>query len=204
MSTDLRQIFSGGFENKINLWNTKGKLKATSTGNFHQDCVSKIRYSPSAKNKYYASVGWDGRLKIWTQIFTIKISFKAHDAPIYSLAINTNGLYLATGCKGGFVKIWKLQNFKEPESVYQTDSQVNDLAFNPDYQWIAAATNKSIRIMDISQSEEESAIVLIKPEEGEKYKFNSLVWSSNGKFLYCGCSDGHIRVYKISVKNEGK
>lgn len=66
ISTDYRLIFSAGFENKLALWNTKGTLKANSTQGNHTDNISRIRHSPSEKNRYYASVGWDGRLKIWT------------------------------------------------------------------------------------------------------------------------------------------
>ena len=93
----------------------------------------RIRYSPSAKNSYYASVGWDGRLKIWTAFFKIKVSFRAHDGPIYALAINTNGMYLATGGKDQTVKLWKITEMEKPEAVFKSDSVVNDLAFNPEF-----------------------------------------------------------------------
>lgn len=81
------------------MWNIKGQLKIISNSYNHLDCVSKIRHSPSEKNKYYASVGWDGKLKIWNGFFIIDASIKAHEGPIYALAINTNGMYLATGGK---------------------------------------------------------------------------------------------------------
>ncbi len=107
-SNDSRQLFSCGFNKKLTLWNTKGELKAQSNVSDHKDCVTRIRFSPSQKNQYYASVGWDKRLKIWNQFFRIQVSIKAHDDPINALAINANGIYIATGCKGHQVKIWKL------------------------------------------------------------------------------------------------
>ena len=71
ISNDSRQIFSCGFDRLLTLWNINGELKAVSNANNHFDCVTKVRYSPSAKNSYYASVGWDGRLKIWSHFFKL-------------------------------------------------------------------------------------------------------------------------------------
>ncbi len=106
-SSDGRQIFSAGCDSKITLWNTKGEQKMVSTQDNHNDWISKIRYSPSAKNKFYASVGWDGKLKTWTEFFKSGDSVVAHDGPINGLAINTNGAYIATGGKDQVLKIWK-------------------------------------------------------------------------------------------------
>jgi guanine nucleotide-binding protein subunit beta-2-like 1 protein len=114
-SFDSRQIFSSGFDNKLTLWNTKGEQKAQSTEKNHQDCVTRIRFSPSAKNEYYASVGWDGRLKIWTKFFKCIASFKASPDPLNALSISQNGVYLATGGKDSQLKIWKLQAFEKPQ-----------------------------------------------------------------------------------------
>lgn len=201
-SNDSRQIFSSGFDNKLTLWNTKGFLKAVSGNNNHLDNVSRIRYSPSAKNSYYASVGWDGKLKIWTQFFKIKVSFVAHEGPINALAINTNGMYLATGGRDQTVKLWKISDIKKEKASYKTDSVVNDLAFNPEFQWVAAAADKSIAVWDVSQDDDEP-IVLIKNNEVDdgKFKFTSIAWSSNGQILYCGCSDGKIRVFNIAINS---
>jgi len=80
-SPDNRQILSSGAERKIFLWNTLGDIKYK-TGpeeikDFdninHQDWVSQIRYAPKNVNSgkgpnippYFATVGWDGRLKLW-------------------------------------------------------------------------------------------------------------------------------------------
>jgi guanine nucleotide-binding protein subunit beta-2-like 1 protein len=199
-SNDSRQIFSSGFDKKLTLWNTKGLLKAVSNDANHLDNVSRIRYSPSAKNTYYASVGWDGKLKIWTQFFKIKISFVAHDAPINALAINTNGMYLATGGKDQLVKLWKISDMKSPKATFKTDSVVNDLAFNPEYQWVAAASNNSIAVWDVSSDDDEPIVQFKNNEVDEdKFKFSSLAWNSTGQVLYCGCSDGKIRVFNIAI-----
>lgn len=202
-ANDNRQIFSCGSDNKLSLWNTQGKFMLSSQSSNHQDWVSRIRNSPSAKNKFYASVGWDGRLKIWTDFFKLKTSIKAHSDPINALAINANGLFIATGSKDQTVKLWSSNDLSEAFKVYKCDSVVRDVAFNPELQWIAAATENSINIWEVA-GESDKPIVTIFPNEKKTKiqgvpKFTSLAWSSSGKFLYAGASDGLIRVYSIDI-----
>ena len=66
---DNRVILSGGCEKNIKLWNVKGECKYTIDENKHSDWVSRVRYSPSEKCEYFATVGWDGFLKIWNKNF---------------------------------------------------------------------------------------------------------------------------------------
>ena len=202
-SSDSRQVLSSGFDNKVSLWNNKGEFKMGSQQSNHTDAVSRVRYSPSVKNNYFATAGWDGKLKIWTGFCKIKVSFVAHEGPIYGLAINTNGMYVATGGKDATVKLWKVTDINEPAKEYKCDSQVNDVAFNPEYQWVAAATNNSLRVWDVS-SNENIPIVNIPVDvnsnnQNKKFKFTSLCWNATGKYLYAGCSDSKIRVYHIGI-----
>ena len=202
-ANENRQIFSAGTDGKLSLWNIKGKHMLSSQQNNHNDWVARVRNSPSAKNKFYASAGWDGKVKIWTEFFKLTASFQAHQLPIYALAINANGLFLATGSKDQTVKLWKVGEFDEPYKEYKCDSTVNDVAFNPEFQWVAAATETSIRVWDVS-GDSTNPIVIIHPVERSskiqgKPKFTSIAWSSTGKFLFCGATDGHIRVHKIEV-----
>lgn len=92
----------------MTIWNTKGKLKAVSVDNNHLDCVTKIKFSPNNKFPYYASVGWDGRIKIWSKFFKLFCSVKAHESPVNALDIAKNGSIFGTGCKDNEVKIWNL------------------------------------------------------------------------------------------------
>ena len=122
MSLDSRQVFSSGFDNRLTLWNIKGELKAVSTEQNHKDCVSRIRFSPTSKYEYYASVGWDGRIKIWSKFFKLIASVKAHDAPVNALSLSKNGAQLATGSKNNEVKIWKIEAMEKAHIVYKTSS----------------------------------------------------------------------------------
>jgi len=148
-SPDNRVILSGGCDKAINLWNVQGKLKWTIKEKNHTDWVSRIRYSPTNKLEYFASTGWDGKLKIWNKQFMTRYSFKAHDGPINALSISPIGRYISTGGKDNIVKIWDIENLSNPVIEYKTKSEINDIKFNPCNQWLAAATNKGITIWDL-------------------------------------------------------
>jgi len=208
-STDNRQIFSGGADKTMNLWNTRAECKMTSSTppnppHDHKDWVSKIRFSQSMKTQYYASTGWDGRLKIWNGIFKQIASIKAHDSYINALDISRNGMYIATGGKDQTVKMWDYHDLKQPLAEYKCESIVNALSFNTTYQWLAAATDTGIKIFDIApQSNHLFAQIKIQNEDEKKKppKPVSICWSANGKRIYAGCSDGLIRVYNVVVRN---
>jgi len=207
-SNDNRQIFSGGADRTMYLWNTLAECKMTSSTpphpqHDHRDWVSRIRYSQSTKTHYYASVGWDGRLKIWTGIFKNVASIKAHDSYINALDISRNGLYIATGGKDQVVKMWEYHDLKQPYMEYKCESIVNAVQFNTTYQWLAAATDTGIKIWDIA-NESQNLFAQIKisndTESSKAPRCVSICWSANGKRIYVGCSDGLIRVYNVTVK----
>jgi guanine nucleotide-binding protein subunit beta-2-like 1 protein len=120
-SPDNRQIISSGADNEIKLWNTLADCKYTSESNNHQDWVSQVRYSPNLKSNtkitfepYFASVGWDGRLKVWNTNFQIRNTFKPHNGQINTVAISPNAKYLATGGKDKILHFWDVTDLKEP------------------------------------------------------------------------------------------
>jgi len=206
-STDNCKIYSGGHEKSLALWNVKAQMKAESDNEYnHRQWVTKVRYSASQKNEYYASVGRDGRLKIWTGNLKCIASIKAHENYINALALSLNGQYIVTGGKDNSVKVWDYNDLSKPHVEYKTESEVNSLAFNLQYQLVAAATDKNIKIWDIMNKKGEP-LMTIEPQEvpadedvhndKSKVRCTSVAWSANQKKLYVGCSDGHIRVYNI-------
>jgi len=214
-SSNNRQVFSGSSENTLKLWNILGECKATSENHNHHSWVTRVRYSNVPKNPYYASVGRDGRLKLWSGIFKIYASITAHDAAINALALSTNGQYIATG--GGTdnsVKIWNYAELSKPHLEFKNECQVNDIAFNDRYQWIAVAYDNGFKVVSLQNKEDHSSVISIEPvdsedktEDGEPKKVKklpkctSVAWSSNARKLYIGCSDGVIRVYSVNAES---
>lgn len=208
-STDNCRIFSGGHDKFLSLWNVKAQRKATSDDKYnHRQWITKVRYSASQKNEYYATVGRDGRLKIWTENLQCIASIKAHDNCVNALALSLNGQYIVTGGKDNSVKVWDFSDLEKPVVEYKTESEINALAFNIQYQLVAAATDKNVKIWDINnKSGNATATIELEPvpAEGDKpakkapVRATSIAWSNNLRKLYVGCSDGNIRVYNINL-----
>lgn len=211
LSQDNRQIISAGADLGIKLWNTVGENKYTTEANNHTDWVSCIRYSPLTKSTkvdskpYFASVGWDGRLKIWNTNFQIRFSFKAHQGNINALSISPNFKYVATGGKDKTLNIWDVQDLSGPSRVCDAGSTINQIAFNNKQQWVAAATETDVKVWDLMNKETTPFAELMK-NDGKKGKLPqciSLTWNSIGNKLFAGFSDGVIRVWH-SEQSAGK
>lgn len=104
-------------------------MKYESDNYNHNDWVSCIRYSPIVKAKgdsapYFASVGWDGRLKIWNTNIQVKHTFKAHDANINGVSISPNGKYIATGGKDKKLFIWDIKDLEHPSRDFDAGSTI--------------------------------------------------------------------------------
>lgn len=211
-SPDNRQILSGGCDKDIKLWNTLSECKFTFSERPHTDWVSKIRFSPSQKNPYIASVGWDGFLKIWTTNFSIKFSVRAHDSFINALSITPNGSFVATGGKDGVAKIWNINDFTKPAKQYSVGAVISAIAFNPKTQWVAVASELGFKVYDLSKEDDVNVISNIEhkvtttvaedKKDDKKVRERTLActaiaWSATGTKLFAAFSDNVVRVYNI-------
>jgi len=208
-SSDNRQIISAGADKTFKLWNTLADCKFTNDQNNHTDWVSCVRYSPVAKNPYFATSGWDGRLKIWNQNFSVRYTFKAHQDNINSLAIAPLGTYIATGGKENNVKVWDLNDQNEEFRELKSGSSVNKVCFNPKMQWVAAATDTGVKIFDLNtESESPFADIYVErpKKEGkikrgsDKFPCTALAWNATGRKLFAAFTDNIIRVYNVVVE----
>lgn len=216
-SNDNRQILTCGSDNLIKLWNTKGECKYTNEVKNHKDWVSVVRYAPKIKTQtkanfqpYFATAGWDGKLKIWNTNIQIRYSFKAHEGQINDISISPNGMFIATGGRDQKVKIWDIMNLDAPVREFTTTSPINKVSFNPKMQWIAAATNNGICVWDIMKEDDPLLSTLVleqeKPKESKKDKLpkflpcHSIAWSPVGKKLFGGFGNGKIKVWHTSIE----
>lgn len=173
-SPDNRQIISSGADREIKLWNTLADCKYTTDKDNHADWVSCVRYSPvlkSAKSQlfapYFASVGWDGRLKVWSTNFQIRYSLKAHEGNINQVSISPNGKYIATGGRDKKLLIWDILDLIQPSRSFDAGSTINCIAFNPKMQWVAVGTESCVKVWDL-MSVNNKPIAVLEAEAPKK------------------------------------
>lgn len=197
VSQDSRRIFTTGLGNPILLWNTKGTQMGRGGECTPENWVSRVCCSPATKNDYLASIDRDGWLSIWEASFECKARVKAHEEPITALAIAFNGMYIATGSTDKLVKIWNLRSLAEPFQTVRCNGPVNDVIFNPQMKIFAVATDADVAVFNLDQSVRDPNFT-VELEKGQG-KFSSVAWSADGKYLFCGCGNGDIPVYKVSL-----
>jgi len=203
-SSDNRQIVSGSRDRTIKLWNTLAECKHTYTEGGHTDWVSSVRFSPDAATPTVISGGWDKLVKVWNlRDGKVSQNFVGHTGCVNSIAVCPDGSVCGSGGKDSKVFLWDLSEQKLVTSL-DAGSSVNQIAFNPNLFWLAAATNKSVRIWDLKSRTVIADLGknfndLGTPSPGPKTSLpqaQSLAWSSDGRTLYAGYTDSNIRVWE--------
>lgn len=228
-SSDNRQILSSGADKVIKLWNVKGACRFTSNQNNHNDWVSNVRFLGKSSSKgnvaasFFASTGWDGKLKIWNnQSFEIKDSFKAHDGNINAITTSPKGTLIVTGGKDKKVKIWDFSDCSKPVAEFDAGASVTCLAFNPKTSFIAVGTENGIKVWNFEAKENSlmaetnyeieyqapknvnSEEKVEKPREKTFHQVTSIQWNAIGTRLFAGFSNGVIKVYDADVETSTK
>lgn len=186
----------------------------------HKDWVSCVRLlgkgsSKGSASNYFATVGWDGRLKIWNIMdLKFKDSFKAHESNINYLSVSPFGKFIATGGKDQKIYVWNFSNTKKPEHEFTANAPINQLAFHPTKDLIAVATDLGIQLFKISAEQEDVSqddiMVQLQRKETKvedkrvekkvvikHYQCMSITWDAVGKYLFAGFTDNVIRVYEL-------
>ncbi|KRW99612.1 WD40-repeat-containing domain [Pseudocohnilembus persalinus] len=219
-SPDNRQIISAGADRKIVLWNTLAQLKYESQEMNHSDWVSCVRYAPGNKstkgdsNPYFATVGWDGRLKIWNTNIQVKYTFKAHESNANGVSISPNGRYIATGGKDRKLLIWDIKDLRTASREFDAGSTIFQIAFNPKLQWVAAGTEQGVKIWDLMSANTkpiatlQAEQVVTETKEGtlKRQKLPmcvSLTWNALGRKIFAGFTDALIRVWQVNEEYQG-
>jgi len=231
-SPDNRQIISAGRDKTIVLWNALGEYKH-GIHDAHNEWISSVKYSPDSKQNIFFSVGWDRKVKIWDKNMTEYVPKQplAHSTHcINALAVAPSGAFIATGGKDRVLKIWSV--VQESEGGYglkltrveDLNSEVNSLAFSPNYFWVACGCEDSIKLYDFKsqkiistieidplnmkheepeEEEDEDAKKDKKPKkQGPKVGVLSMCMNPKGDMLYAGCTDNVIRVYKLEEQSD--
>jgi len=219
ISSDGRYILSSGADRDIKLWNVKGNCKHTVKEYNHNDWVSKVRFIPTSTKtavggQYFASVGWDGYLKIWNnQTFSIKDSLRVHDANINAITVSPRGNFIVTGGKDKKVNVFDFSDVEKPAPSHDAGSPVNCLAFNPRCHWIAIGTEVGWQIWDFEAKDTpviaEGSFKLEgkktleekqtkKPKADKFHQVTSISWNTLGNRLFVGFSNGDIKAIEVT------
>jgi guanine nucleotide-binding protein subunit beta-2-like 1 protein len=198
-SADNRQIVSGSRDKTIRLWNTLAECKYTITEDAHSDCVSCVKFSPSAKQPLIVSCGWDKLVKVWNlNNCKLRYNLAGHNGPVHASTISPDGSLCASGGKDGTAMLWDVNDGKHLYSL-DASSPINALTFSPKNYWLCAATDVSIKIWDLENKSVQDEIFPVTKNKTGLPWIVSMTWSADGNMLYCGSTTGDIFVYETAA-----
>jgi len=204
-SSDNRQIVSGSRDKTIKLWNTLGECKYTIDDQKHTEWVSCVRFSPSPTNPIIVSSGWDKQVKVWNLAnCKLKTNLSGHTGYINSVTVSPDGSLCASGGRDGSARLWELT---KGEYLYHLEAGgiINALVFSPTRYYLCAATETSVKIWDLENKtlvDEVKSNVPGFDAQTKKPSPISLAWSTDGLTLYVGYTDGCVRAWELSTRQQ--
>jgi len=196
-SGDNRQIVSGSRDKTIKLWNTLAECKFTISEDCHNDWISSVVFSPSAKMPLIVSAGWDKLVKVWNLTdCKLRANLVGHTGVVYTVAVSPDGSLCASGGKDSTAMLWDVNDGKHLYSL-DAGSTINALTFSPKNYWLVAATDTSIKVWDLENKNVLDELASTAPPKSGIPWCVSLSWSADGNTLFAGSTDGNIYVYEV-------
>jgi guanine nucleotide-binding protein subunit beta-2-like 1 protein len=192
-SRDERLIFSGGMDNTLRYWNTRGDLKYEN--NQFRGWVSCILNMQKGKQDYIAIGSWDGSVKILNSEYNAFKDIPGEEYAVTSLSCDEDGDFLFVAYKNGTIKVVNIGEEGKPDyevkQTIETGIDINSILFESKFfQIYALGTSKGLQIRRIKGKKPEF-------EDSENGACLSLAYDKSKEYLFAGFADGTIGVYKI-------
>ena len=193
ISPDGNTLVSTGGSGVVHLWDTHtGQHKRKFNTDSH---IRLITFSRDGKT--LATLGIDDALRLWDtsswkEKHKIQNAIDFEKRSIFSFAVSQNNLLVATGVRDGRVYIDGAIDGSTKEMSGKHESYVRDVAFSPEEDLLASASNKSIRFWDTETGEQKQVI-----QVATSYK--RIVFSPDGNLLASRANNGEIHLYDVKT-----
>ncbi|XP_033745921.1 transducin beta-like protein 3 [Pecten maximus] len=197
-------IASSSKDNSIRLWKMDadtGRVKCVAVGQGHTHAVNTMAFS-WLNARTIVSGGQDSTLKVWDipdklDIQTVvslhsKITEKAHDKDINSIAMAPNDKFIASGSQDKTVKIWNTSDLSLLGVMRGHKRGIWCLQFSPVDQCLATSSaDGTIKIWSLSD------FLCVKTFEGHDSSVLRVIFLNRGmQLMSCG-SDGLLKLWTI-------
>jgi WD40 repeat protein/serine/threonine protein kinase len=134
----------------------------------------------------------DGLVKLWDPRTGAHLrTLRGHASPVHALALSEDALTLASGSEDGAVHLWDPATGADLRNL-SNDGPVRSLAFVADDQWLAVASDSSIKVCDVATGE---TLHALSGHQGSV----RMAYHPAGKMLAaCGAGDRSIRVWDVA------
>ena len=70
----------------------------------------------------------------------VSSSKSVHSSYISSVTFSSDDQYIASGSHDKKVTVWRLEDLRQPDHIFESEDQVNSVAFTPSGNYVAGAT----------------------------------------------------------------
>jgi WD40 repeat protein/serine/threonine protein kinase len=190
-SPDGRSLVSVS-EKTVKLWDAPPDLKKNVLDE-HSGWVEEVVLSPDGRmlavSDYHALA-----VKLWDVRSRSPIKNLPCRAGHRTLAISSDGKFLASGALNQTVRLWDLSNYEE--TVHQCDSEVTSVSFSSDARILSATSKSGLKFWSVASGRE---IELIR---GDTHSIHRAVFSPRGGLLAAHYQDAKLSVWDTNDATE--
>ena len=199
---DGKYLASGhNVDSTIKVWDVeREKIIATLRG--HVWAVQSVIFHPQDGSIISSSL--DGTIKIWNpeqgELIQTLVgpdgwlspaqAWFSQDVEVYSLAMSSDGEFLASGGKEDVIKIWRWPDRQLQQTLKGHSDTIQAIAIAPDGKTLASGgRDHTLRIWDLSTGKTLQTL-------GHSDTVNSLAFSPDGQTLISGSQDKTIKIWR--------
>ena len=188
ISADGKQLASGNQYASINLWNLPtGTLLHTLRE--HQWPILDLAFSPNQSDLLSSAA--DNRLIAW-DVTHLRHQATDVSAPISSIDISPDGMYLVGGSADYTLKIWAMATREPLQSLKGHSGVINSVAISPNNAVIVSGSaDHSIKVWNLYTGK------LITTLSGHFDSVNSVAISPDSQTVVSSSDDGVIRIWSL-------
>lgn len=211
-SPEGKRIMSAA-ANTVAFFDLTGAVQARFT-HHHTGLVTSLAWS-SRSEQLAVSAGVDRRAIIWnTSPYQARTVFTRHTAPILDVSWEVDGTAVASSSSGGVVRVWNALTGRETHPLFQdAPLPMRAAAFAPNSTALAVGGDDGLvrlwngAVCMQAQHVRDAAVCQDSPQRLPAAQYGrifALAWSPDGRHLACGCEDGSVQCWDVSMGNRGQ
>jgi len=188
-----RLLVSGAMDNTVRIWDLAGNVQHSieEFGGW----VSSIKKIQNGKDTSLAIGSWDNTVGVYDSEYARNRTITNYDNAVTSMDVDSSGNFLFVGSKNGVINLWELsesEETKEKKSI-DTGASLHALSYVDKFvQYVFAGTQKGFGVYDLTTGK-----AVTEYSAAGNPSCLSIAWDANQNYIFTGCSDGRIRVYKV-------
>jgi len=118
-------------------------------------------------------------------------TFTGNSAPVTSLAVNSQGSVLVTGCADGKISIWDIPSASITQTISAFPVSITSVSLSPDGQYVASSSidSSTIKVWKVSDGS------LLWSVPGHTSLINAILYSPDGADVFSGSDDQHVKTW---------